>query len=128
MAYVYANSLNPSVPRALDALTRAQAVFESFSSTCSTALSAKDIIQSLANSLQNMMTHGSCTVAAEDDPMDWGLFASLLEKQQTSSTGLENAPSSTDLYGSGLFSPFMPATSHINPPDFNPMTLQFGDS
>jgi hypothetical protein len=125
MAYVYANSLSSMVPRALDSLTRAQAVFESFSPTCPSALSAKDIVQSLANRLQNMMAHGSCAVA-NDDPMGWDLFASLLEEQQTSPAGLESA--SNDLYGSVLFSPFMPSASHINTPDFNSVTMQFGDS
>ncbi|KAJ5119844.1 hypothetical protein N7448_010513 [Penicillium atrosanguineum] len=127
MAYVSVNSLSSVVPRALDSLTRAQAVFEFFSPTCPTALSAKGIVQSLANSLQNMMTQGSCAVA-NDEQMGWDLFASLLEEQQTSSAGLESAPSSNDLYGSVLFSPFMPSASQINTPDFNSATMQFGDS
>ncbi|KAJ5984411.1 hypothetical protein N7481_006510 [Penicillium waksmanii] len=128
MAYVSVDSLSSVVPRALDSLTRAQAVFEFFSPTCPTALSAKGIVQSLANSLQNMMTQGSCAVA-NGEQMGWDLFASLLEKeQQTSSAGLESAPSPNDLYGSVLFSPFMPSTLQINTPDYNSATMQFGDS
>jgi hypothetical protein len=127
-AHVYANSLISEVPRALDSLRRTQAVFESFSPTCPTALSAKGIVQSLTNSLQDMTAHGSCAVA-NDDPMGWHLFASLLEEQQTPpAAGLESAPSSSHLYGSVLFSPLMPSASHINTPDFNSMTMQFGDS
>ncbi|KZF20159.1 hypothetical protein L228DRAFT_270253 [Xylona heveae TC161] len=127
MAYVYANSLSSEVPRALDSLTRAQAVFESFSPTSPTALSAKDTVQSLANSLQNMMAQGSCALS-HDDPMGWDLFASLLEEQQTSLAGLENGPSPNDLYGSVLFSPFMPSASQINTPEFNAVTMPFGGS
>ncbi|KAK9364603.1 fungal-specific transcription factor domain-containing protein [Lipomyces kononenkoae] len=127
MAYVYVNSPSPVAPRALDSLTRAQAVFESFSPTCPTALSAKCIVQSLASSLQNMMVHGSCAVA-NDDPMGWDLFASLLDEQQASPAGLESAPSSNNLYGNVLFSPSMPSASHINTPDFNSVIMQFSDS
>ncbi|KAL2819666.1 hypothetical protein BDW59DRAFT_151326 [Aspergillus cavernicola] len=128
MAYIYANSLSSMVPRALDTLTRAQAVFDSFSPTCPGALSAKDIVQSLANSLQNIMAHDPCAVL-NDDPMGWDLFASLLEEHQTFLDGLESAPSSTnDLYNSVLFPPFIPSAPHINTPDFNSVTMQFGDS
>ncbi|KAL4783098.1 hypothetical protein BJX76DRAFT_330935 [Aspergillus varians] len=115
VAYVYANALSSVVPRALDSLTRAKAVFESFSPTCPTALSAKDIVQSLANSLQNMTMHGSCAVA-NDNPMGWDLFPPLLEEQQTPPVGVESAASSNDLHSSMLF-PFMPPTSHV--PDFS---------
>lgn len=127
VAYVYANSLSSVVPRALDSLTRAQAVFESFSPTYPTALSAKDIVQSLVNSLQNMTAHGSCAVA-NDDPTGWDLFASLLEEQQTSPSGLGSAPSPNDIYGSVPFSPFIPSAPHINTLDFNSVAMQFGDS
>ncbi|KAF2228886.1 hypothetical protein EV356DRAFT_476324, partial [Viridothelium virens] len=57
MAYIYANSLSSMVPRALQSLTRAQAVFESFSPTCPAALSARDTVQSLANRLQNTVAN-----------------------------------------------------------------------
>ncbi|KAJ9144224.1 CheY-like superfamily [Pleurostoma richardsiae] len=125
-AYVYANSLNSVVPRALDSLARAQAIFESFSPTCPTALSAKGIIQSLADSLQSMMAQVSCTVV-NHDPMGWDLFASLLKEQETSPAGLENAASSNDLCGSVLFSPIIPSASHISTPKDNSATMQFGD-
>ncbi|RMZ86667.1 hypothetical protein DV736_g6104, partial [Chaetothyriales sp. CBS 134916] len=132
MAYIYANSLSSVVPRALDSLTRAQAVFQSFSPTCPTAQSAKAIVQSLANSLQNMMAHGACVIANDSNhdsnPMSWDLFASLLEEQQTPLTGIESGPSTNDLYGSMLFSPFMASASPINTPDFNAVVMPFGDS
>lgn len=125
MAYVFANSLSSMVPRALDSLTRAQAIFESFSSTCPTALSAKDIVQSLANSLRNMTEHSSCD-AANDDPMVWGIPGSLLEEQQTFPAGLESNPSS-DPY-SVLFPPSMPSASQLNTRGFNSVTMGFGDA
>ena len=80
MAYVYANSLSSVVPHALDSLTRAQAVFESFSSTCPSAHSAKGILQSLASSLQIMTAQGSSAVP-NNDQIDWDLFTSLLEEK-----------------------------------------------
>ncbi|KAJ5217433.1 hypothetical protein N7468_010441 [Penicillium chermesinum] len=126
-ASVSVSSLISVGPKALDSLTRAQAVFELFSSTCPSATSAKGIVQSLAHSLQNMMSQGSCAVT-NDDQMGWDLFTSLLEEQQTSSVGPESGPSSNDLYGSMLFSPFMPSASQINTPDLNSVTMQFGDS
>ncbi|KAI9705157.1 MAG: hypothetical protein M1820_005304 [Bogoriella megaspora] len=129
MAYAYANSLSSMVPRALQSLTRAQVVFESFSPTCPAALPAKNTVQSLANSLQTMMANGSSAVANED-PLGWSLFASLLEEQQqqTPSAGFESVPSSNDLYGNSvLFSPFMPSASNNQTPDFNSVTLPFGD-
>jgi ribulose kinase len=127
MAYVYANSLSSAVPRALDSLTRAQAIFESFSLTCPTALSPKETVQSLANSVQNIVAHSSCA-AANVDPIGWDLFASLLEEQQTSPAGLESSTWSNDLYDSIFFSPLMPSASQINTPGFNPAATQFSDS
>jgi hypothetical protein len=127
MAYVSVSSLVSVGPKALDSLTRAQTVFELFSSTCPSALSATGIVQSLANSLQNMMSQSSRAVP-NDEQMGWGIFTSLLEGQQRSSVGLEIAPSSNDLYGSVLFPPFMPSASGINTPDLNAATMQFGDS
>ena len=122
MAYIYANSLSSKLPWAFDSLTRAQADFESFTPTSPTAVSAKGIVRSLANSLQNMIA------IPNDDPMGWDLFASLLEEQQTSPTRLESAPLPNDLYGNVLFSPLMPSAPHINTPDFNSVTMQFGGS
>ncbi|KAI2701355.1 hypothetical protein CBS147332_7957 [Penicillium roqueforti] len=68
VAYVPANSLISVVPRALDSLTRAQAVFDLFPSTSPTALSAKGIVQSLLDGLQNMNAQGACAVA-NDEPI-----------------------------------------------------------
>jgi hypothetical protein len=117
MAYVYANSLSSVVPEAFDSITRAQAIFDSFSPTCPTALSAKDTIQSLADSLRNRMEHGSCTIA-NNDPLGWDLFASLFQEQSTSN----------DIYHGMSFSPFMPSLATIDTTDFNPTTSHFGES
>ena len=129
MAYIFANSLSSMVPRALQSLTRAQAIFESFSPTCPAALSAKDTVQSLANSLQNMIASGSGAVT-NDDPLGWNVFASLLEEQQrTAPTALQSAPSSNDFYGNDvLLSPFMPSASHNKNFDFNSVALPFAQS
>ncbi|KAJ5186489.1 hypothetical protein N7449_011253 [Penicillium cf. viridicatum] len=108
VSYVSANSLSSEVPRALDSLTRAQDVFKFFSHTCPTALSAKGIVKSLVDSLQNMKAQSACAVA-NGDPMGWELFASSLEDQQLSPAGLETTLSSNDLYGNVSFSPFMSA-------------------
>jgi Fungal specific transcription factor domain/Fungal Zn(2)-Cys(6) binuclear cluster domain len=97
VAFVLANSLSSTVPRALDSLTRAQAVFESFSPTCPSAIPAKAIVNSLAVSLQRM------TAATDNDPMGWDVFTSLLDEQK-SPAGLE----ANDLM------PFSPVN-----PDFN---------
>ncbi|KAI9682582.1 MAG: hypothetical protein M1822_006880 [Bathelium mastoideum] len=130
MAYVYANPQSSAVPRALQSLTRAQAIFYSFSPTCPAALAAKETVQSLASSLQNVMANGSSAVA-NDDLLGWNnLFASLLEEQQqqTSPAGLDSGPSSNDPYGNSvLFSPFMPSASPNRTPDFNSVTMAFGD-
>lgn len=127
IAYVSANPLSSAVPQAHDSLTRAQAVFELFSPTCPGALFAKTTVQSLVDSLQNMKAQGT-SVAPNDDPMGWDLFASLLEEQETSPAGLETAPSSNDLYGSVPFPAFMPSVSQINTADFNSVSMHFGDS
>ncbi|OKL62348.1 hypothetical protein UA08_02592 [Talaromyces atroroseus] len=116
-AYVYANPQSPVVPRTLDSLTRALAVFESFSSTCPAILFAKDIVQSLTNSLQNMMAMSTI------DPMGWDLLPSLLQEQQTATTGLESAPSSNDIHDNVLFPSFRPSASH-----FNLVAMQSGNS
>jgi hypothetical protein len=117
MAYVYANSLSSVVPEAFDCITRAQAVFDSFSPTCTTALSAKGTIQSLADSLRNRMEQGSCMIA-NNDPLGWDLFASLFQEQSTSN----------DIYHGMSFSPFMPSLATIDTTDFNPITSHFGES
>ncbi|CAI7592083.1 unnamed protein product [Penicillium palitans] len=108
VSYVSTNSPSSEVPRALDSLTCALDVFELFSHTSPTALSAKGIVKSLVDSLQNMKAQGACAVA-NGDLMGWELFASSLEDQQAVPIGLETTPSSNDLYGSVSFPPFMPA-------------------
>ena len=112
VAYVSANSLSSVVPRALDSLTRAQAIFDLFS-TSPSALSAKGIVQSLLDSLQNINAQGACAVA-NDEPMGWDLFASLLEDQETSNTSCDSVP----------FPSFMPSMSQISASDL----MQFSDS
>ncbi|KAF2675307.1 hypothetical protein BT63DRAFT_365991 [Microthyrium microscopicum] len=124
MAYIHSDNLGSKVPRALESLTRAQAVFESFSST---SIAAKDISQSLTNNLQSMMAQPPCTVV-NNDPMNWDVFGSMLEEQQTSPTVLSSVPSSDDLYSGSLISPFLTSSSHINTPDLHAMTMGFGDS
>ncbi|KAJ5580037.1 uncharacterized protein N7459_006022 [Penicillium hispanicum] len=126
MAYVYTNSLSSAVPQALESLTRAQAVFESFSPNCPSALPARDIVQSLASKLQNMIMHSSCGVA-NDASAGGDLFTSLIDEQQRAPAELESARSSNDIYDGVLFSPFMPSESHINIPDFNPAAMLFSD-
>ncbi|KAJ5799245.1 uncharacterized protein N7518_001313 [Penicillium psychrosexuale] len=127
VAYVSGNLLSSVLPRALDSLTRAQAVFEFFSPTCPTSFSAKGIVQSLVHSLQNMKAQGACAVAHEN-LMGWDLLASLLEEQQTSPAAIETGPESNDLYGNVPFTTFMSSVSQINTRDFNSVTMQFGDS
>lgn len=108
VSYVSTNSPSSEVPRALYSLTCALDVFELFSHTCPNAVSAKGIVKSLVDSLQNMKAQGACAVA-NGDLMGWELFASSLEDQQAVPVGLETTPSSNDLYGSVFFPPFMSA-------------------
>lgn len=114
-AYTYNSSLDSAVPQAIESLTRSQAIFESFSSTSPSSHSAKEIVQSLVNSLQVTMTQGS-SVLPTDDPMSWDLFASLLE---------EPLATSTDLPSDVLFPPYTPSISNINTRDFTSPPVQF---
>ncbi|CEP64180.1 Zn(II)2Cys6 transcription factor LALA0_S10e04236g [Lachancea lanzarotensis] len=81
MAYVYANSLSIMVPEALDSLSRAQTIFELFSSASTTAVSAKTTIESLTSGLLDMVANVSGAVT-NNDLMSWDLFASLMEDRQ----------------------------------------------
>ena len=79
-AHAFGKSLRSGAPRALDSLTRAQAVIESFSSTCPSARSAKGIVQSLVSSLPSMMIQGSST-APNDDQLSWDFLTSIFEEE-----------------------------------------------
>jgi hypothetical protein len=56
VTYVYANSLNPGALAASQSLARAESVFQCFSTTSAAARSAKDVVQSLAQNLEDLQS------------------------------------------------------------------------
>ncbi|SCU93152.1 LAMI_0E13410g1_1 [Lachancea mirantina] len=93
ISFIYSNSSTPEAQKALASLSRAQIIFELFSSTCWTANSAKEIVKSLYVSLQNVVKKVS-SAAINNEPTGWDLFASLLKKHQPTSSKAQNTLSS----------------------------------
>jgi hypothetical protein len=56
VTYVYANSLNRGTLAASQSLAHAESVFQCFSATSATARSAKDVVQSLGQNLNDLQT------------------------------------------------------------------------
>ncbi|KAJ5538678.1 hypothetical protein N7494_008157 [Penicillium frequentans] len=100
VAFVYTHLVSSVIPRALETLTRAQAVIESFSTTWPSLRSAKAVIQSLVTSLQNV-TGQDPSAVPNNDPTGWDIFTSFLE-EQTSLSALESTFLSDRVYNGVL--------------------------